>query len=270
MSPEPSSRHLTGNFNAHLETAVLVFADEAFWAGDKQGEGTLKSLVTSDAMLVERKGIDARMAPSYIHLIVASNADWTVPASLDERRFFVLNVSADRRNDHEYFRQLEESWQSGERESFLHYLQTLDISEFNVRRVPQTEALLEQKLMSLGVIERWFFAALQNGYFEAEPWQEWLPSGMLHKSLVSWCKLVNARVPTAEAMGMSLAKLVPLLPGNKSPRAQRTLYGKRAWGYELGSIESCRNHFEAIIGAKIEWSTDGDVASPPGLDPDKY
>jgi len=32
---------LVGNFNAHLIDCVLLFADEAFWAGDKQGENTL-------------------------------------------------------------------------------------------------------------------------------------------------------------------------------------------------------------------------------------
>jgi hypothetical protein len=31
------SKHLTGNFNAHLEDCVVLFVDEGFWAGDKQG-----------------------------------------------------------------------------------------------------------------------------------------------------------------------------------------------------------------------------------------
>ena len=33
------SSHLVGNFNAHLKDKLLVFADEAFWAGDKRAEG---------------------------------------------------------------------------------------------------------------------------------------------------------------------------------------------------------------------------------------
>jgi hypothetical protein len=40
-----SAKHLTGNFNAHLRTCLLLFSDEAFWAGDKQGESTLKGLL---------------------------------------------------------------------------------------------------------------------------------------------------------------------------------------------------------------------------------
>lgn len=265
-----SARHLTGNFNAHLETAVFVFADEAFWAGDKQGESTLKALITSETMLLERKGIDSRMAPNYTHLVVASNSDWTVPASLDERRFFALDIAPGRRNDHEYFRRLEEAWKSGEREAFLHHLQALDISDFNVRNVPQTEALLDQKLMSLGVVERWFFDALNNGRFELESWKDWLPTRALHESLVAWCKLMSVRVPTTEAMGMRLTALVPLPLGSKSARVQRTDGGHRAWGYELGPIEACRQHFERLIGAKVEWVTEGNVKASPTLDSGKY
>ena len=39
-------KHLVGAFNAHLRNCLLLYADEAFWAGDKQGESTLKALIT--------------------------------------------------------------------------------------------------------------------------------------------------------------------------------------------------------------------------------
>jgi len=50
------ARHLTGNFNAHLEDSVVLFVDEGFWAGDKQGEAVLKHLITEPSMMIERKG----------------------------------------------------------------------------------------------------------------------------------------------------------------------------------------------------------------------
>jgi hypothetical protein len=210
------------------------------------------------------------MMRNYTHLIVASNSDWVVPASADERRFFVLDVPSVRKGDHEYFRRVHEAWQSGEREAFLFHLQTLDISDFNVRKVPQTEALLSQKLMSLGVIDRWYFDALQRGHFELETWQEWLPTRNLHESLVSWCKLVHAKVPTVEAMGMRLAALVPPSPGRKNARVQRMQDRARLWGYELGSIESCRKQFEIIMGSKVEWVTEQGVESAPALNSDRF
>ena len=35
-------RHLTGTFNKHLMSRLLVQVEEAFWAGDRQTRGTLK------------------------------------------------------------------------------------------------------------------------------------------------------------------------------------------------------------------------------------
>ena len=40
------SSHLTGHFNSHLKDKLIVYADEAFWAGDKKAEGVLKAMIT--------------------------------------------------------------------------------------------------------------------------------------------------------------------------------------------------------------------------------
>jgi hypothetical protein len=37
---------------------MLLFADEAFWAGDRKGEGALKRMVTEPTLFIEQKGID--------------------------------------------------------------------------------------------------------------------------------------------------------------------------------------------------------------------
>ena len=34
-----NSKHLVGHFNSHLADSLFLFLDEAFWAGDKAGEG---------------------------------------------------------------------------------------------------------------------------------------------------------------------------------------------------------------------------------------
>ena len=47
-------KHLVGAFNAHLRSCLLLYADEAFWAGDKQGESTLKALITESTLTIEQ------------------------------------------------------------------------------------------------------------------------------------------------------------------------------------------------------------------------
>ena len=54
-----SPNFLTGRFNTHLMNNLILFADEAFWAGDKASEGALKTLVSEEYRMIEPKGKDA-------------------------------------------------------------------------------------------------------------------------------------------------------------------------------------------------------------------
>lgn len=168
------SKHLTGTFNAHLRDVVLLFGDEAFFAGDKRHEATLKTLITEDTMVVEGKGIDAESAMNYVHLFLASNADWVVPAGLDERRFFVLEVGDDQRQNTKYFKDMQAVMDDGGLENLLHFLLSYDLSEFEVRKVPQTKALQDQKILSMGVDLQWFYERLRDGRM-LPAHQSWTP-----------------------------------------------------------------------------------------------
>lgn len=168
-----SAKHLVGQFNAHLRDCVVLFADEAFYAGDKQHESTLKTLVTEDTLIVEGKGVDAEVAPNYVHLIMASNDEWVVPAGADERRYFILDVGDGKKQDKAYFRALHKAMDEGGREALLHFLLTLDLSDYEVREIPQTDALRDQKEQSLLPQEEWWLDVLKSGVIPGlvEPWQ---------------------------------------------------------------------------------------------------
>ena len=51
--------------------------------------------------------------------MLASNEDWVVPASLESRRFFVLDVSNARANDHTYFAAITDELEHGGYEAML-------------------------------------------------------------------------------------------------------------------------------------------------------
>lgn len=157
------SKHLTGSFNAHLRDVVLLFGDEAFFAGDKRHESVLKTLITEDQIVIEGKGVDAESALNYVHLFMASNEDWVVPTGLDERRFFVLEVGDDKKQKSGYFKSLQAQMDEGGLENLLHFLLSYDVSEYEVRDVPQTRGLLDQKILSMGVDLQWFYERLSEG-----------------------------------------------------------------------------------------------------------
>lgn len=154
------SKHLTGSFNAHLRDTVLLFGDEAFYAGDKKHESILKTLVTEEHLVIEGKGVDAEAGSNYVHLILASNEDWVVPAGLDERRFFALEVGEGHKQDHAYFKAITGDLYNGGLEHLLHFLLTYDLSAFEVRQVPKTQALRGQQIESLKGFEKYLYEQL--------------------------------------------------------------------------------------------------------------
>lgn len=84
---------LVGRFNGHIASSVLVGSEEAFFAGDKRVDGALKNLITSTEVAVESKGVNIFMVQNHVHIVMCTNEDWAVPATEDERRYFVLDVA---------------------------------------------------------------------------------------------------------------------------------------------------------------------------------
>jgi hypothetical protein len=148
------AKHLTGHFNAHLQQYSVLFADEAFFAGDRSHESILKALITEETLLIEPKGIDPFPVRNCVHLMMSSNNDWVIPAGADARRYFVLNVADSHMQDHAYFAAIAHEMDNGGREALLHYLLSRDLAGFNIRLVPQTKALAEQKTHSRRGVDR--------------------------------------------------------------------------------------------------------------------
>jgi hypothetical protein len=155
-----NSKHLTGNFNAHLRDCVFLFADEAFFAGDRQHVGVLKSIITEPYLTVEGKYQNAVQTPNFLHLMMASNEEWVVPASLEARRFLVLEVGDAHKDDHAWFASIWEEMESGGYEAMLSDLLRVNLTTFNVRRVPTTDGLQQQKKLSLSTDKTWWLDVL--------------------------------------------------------------------------------------------------------------
>jgi phage/plasmid-associated DNA primase len=87
-----SADHLAGRFNAHLRDACFLFADEAYWPGDKRAEGNLKRLITEPELFIEAKRKDCVTVRNMLHAMMASNENWIIPAGESERRYAVYDV----------------------------------------------------------------------------------------------------------------------------------------------------------------------------------
>ena len=115
---------------AHQRDFIFLGADEALFAGSPiprrhHEERHHRNRFWSS----NRKGRDAVQSPNYLHLMMATNEDWAVPASLRSRRWFVLDVNETHANDHDYFAAIQDELDNGGHEAMLHELLHRDISQ---------------------------------------------------------------------------------------------------------------------------------------------
>ncbi len=188
-------KHLVGNFNAHLANTCFLFADEAFFAGDKSHEGTLKALITEKFLTVERKGIDAIQQPNYLKVFMATNSQWAIPAASDERRYFVTDMEV--RQDEAYYAGLSAAMEDKSVQSaFLYAMLNRDITGFRTGGIPDSDALKDQRLHSMDSVSKWMVDSISAGGFEVkgergevfiEKWKEEIKAKTLFDSFIFWC-----------------------------------------------------------------------------------
>ena len=164
-----SPRYITGQFNSHMASLLVLHADEAFWAGDKKGEGTLKDLVTGKTHMLEYKGVDPIRIKNFIRLFVTGNPDWMVPAGFKDRRWAIFDIGEDQMQDNAYFAAIDEEMDNGGREALLHYLLNFDLTQVDLRVIPKTAALLDQQIESMTPEQAWWFETLMRGALPSRP-----------------------------------------------------------------------------------------------------
>ena len=251
-----NSNHLVGNFNAHLRDSCVLFADEAFFAGDKKHESVLKTLITEDILAIEAKGVDVEMQPNYTHIIMASNDDWVVPANADERRYFVLDVGSGQKQNSEYFEALLAQLDNGGYEALLHFLSTYDLKGYQVRTVPQTKALGDQKTLSLDALEGWWYGRLVEGALlhEQSSYKPTVIIEDLYQDYVSEAKDagINRRGGSTQ-LGIFIRNLCPgNYPRKKKLTANITIMSED--GYQIETKKQVNHYqFPALAELRTMW-----------------
>lgn len=266
-----SSKHLVGSFNAHLRDCVFLFADEAFFAGDKANLGTLKALVTEPILTIEAKYANAIQCRNMLHVFMCSNSDWVVPATRDERRFFVLDVSDEHKQEKPYFAAIKKELEHGGHAAMLHELLHYDLSNFNVRDVPETQALQDQKKHSLDTTHAWWTEVLMRAYvFRSKlgleghfgEWHEFVTTDVLFDSYRDFAK--GERHPMSrEQIGKFLTGLKyksgkpahQVVGEHMAPHGAELIYNRKP-GFYLGALDDARQAFEKITGLSSEWDID--------------
>jgi hypothetical protein len=252
-----NAKHLVGNFNAHLRDCVFLFADEAFYAGDKQHEGVLKGLITEPTLPIEGKYQNVISVVNMLHILMASNSDWVVPATHDDRRYAVFDVSDHRLGQRaEYFDPVLQQMREGGLAAMIHDLLRRDISRFDVRDFPSTEALAEQKKHSLDSLQRWWAAVLERGFLYQtrhgipwfKQWHDFYTTELLWQSYTQWC---NTARPFDRKSRVQLGAMMNSLYPPSRP-ATNTPFTKSKTSMSIPHSSMARDKFAAIYGVTCQ------------------
>lgn len=241
---------VTGRFNSHLADKILVFLDEALWAGDKEAEGPLKSLITEPTMAVEMKGKDIQHLDSYCRILMATNNEWAIPTGLnDENRFAVFDMGLNAQGKTEYFADLFRELEEGGYAALLDFFLNYKYDQNSLRKAPITDALLDQKQLSLPRHAKWLLSCLHDGYIAKDQdgygfWPIKIEADKAYDAYLKYCETMREKFPVDK---MWLVKKLKEFIYVESISAD----GKRWW--KLPALDVCRMDFCEKLGQEIKW-----------------
>jgi uncharacterized protein DUF5906 len=258
-----------GNHNDHLENIIMLCLEEAIWAGDKAHESTLKHVLTGSTLFINPKNLPGREVTNYIRAIIIGNADWIVPATHDERRFFVLNVNNERKDDRPYFDALEdELLNRGGLEALMYYFKNYDYSDINLRTALVTEAQIEQKTASMFGVERWWFDILCSGklpFVKNDEKGYWV---IKEKLMIDYNNTQSRHKLNEREFGIQFKELIPLVvnggivkasngrPKNIVGTEKYTSSNERLNVHVIPKLETCRQLFNMRIKTEYDYGSD--------------
>ena len=265
-----SGRYVTGQFNSHMSSLLVLQADEAFWAGDKKGEGVVKDLISGKDMMLEYKGIDPIKIRNFVRLYATGNLDWVVPAGFRDRRWAIFDIGEDKMQDNAYFAAIDEEMDNGGREALLDYLLDFDLACVNLRVVPKTATLLDQQIEGMNSEQSWWMDLLMNGALPTLAGLKEVNTSP-REALHSWYVLHAQRQGISHKssqtkLGMFLQKQLGDRIGYFRPRLtiSHVYFVPKPAGassepvhrvgcYRLPSLKECRELFAAKLGQPVDW-----------------
>lgn len=283
------SDHLTGKFNAHLRDCVLLFADEAFFVGDKAGMRALRALITERVKTTEIKGGAILQSPNMLHLVMASNDEWVVPVIPGERRMAAFNVLDIFKGDYHYFKAITDELQAGGYAAMLDELLHYDLTAYEVRNIPETNVLREQREFTLSPVQAWWREVLERGYVyrsemgledKLHVWHSDVSTELLY---ASYRQYVRERRERMEQRGTVFKFLCEILRcqrtrvrnliigermGSGASRGAEVVRGHCPQTLRIGTLPEARDRFERVMAIELpEWpepeqTTTDDVVVP--------
>lgn len=151
-----TAAELHGSFNNWMRATQFVLGEENS-SSDKRADGNkLKVLITSDKVFINEKYQPAIESMNCANFMFTSNHADAFYLEDADRRFFVWEITADRKPDEFYAKFVDWRDNGGGTAALMDHLLKLDLTGFNPKgNAPQTAAKAEMIRQSKSDLERW-------------------------------------------------------------------------------------------------------------------
>lgn len=246
---------LTNKFNSHFRSLSFLFCDEVYYPGNKEIEGVIKAIITEEFIDIESKFKEPTTIRNRLHIVMCTNNEWVVPATKDERRYFIENISnmyakgrlSDARRK-KYFVALWNEMEQGGREAMLYDLMNYNLRGWHPREdVPETSELTRQKEMSLTPLHMTMKTMLEDAVFPGEKVKkgEFVEYQITSESLYGYFDKLEPKCAKFSAVRKSdLIKQLGAVKGRVS--------GKNTVKWEFPELDVMRNKWTELFG-RVAW-----------------
>ena len=134
---------IVGKFNASLENKKLIIVNElkSVDMNKQLNSDALKSVITDKTVNINQKNEPVRLCENVANFMFVSNNEIPLKIEGNDRRYCVMKTSDEHVKDWDYFGKLSESLTNPEfYENLFTFFMLQDISNVNLRMIPETEA----------------------------------------------------------------------------------------------------------------------------------
>jgi hypothetical protein len=152
-------------------------------------------MITEPNIMIERKGIDPVNVKNYMRLLLTSNSEWVVPASNRSRRWYVLDVKKRHGGNAPFFAAIGAEMNGGGPAALFGHLLKRDLTGIDLRRIPRTTALEDQRRASWESTVRFWYECLEDGQIghHVGPWTAPTTVADVHGAFLHWAEKQRIR-----------------------------------------------------------------------------
>jgi len=191
-----------------------------------------------------------------------------VPATQDERRFLVLNVSDAKLQDANYFSALaEQMYDQGGVEAMMYDLMQYDYDLSKLRNPPKTIGLADQVAQSLNDVYKFWWTVLARGYLltnretggpgkamqgqDEAPWPTFAWKFEIYDEFLFMFSKARHKEEYQEFWNKTWGRDVGWLSRDEM-RSRKRLEGERFHGMKMGTLSEMRRTFTGHFGIEFE------------------